>query len=135
MAVIRLMMQRRISDLDGQGHVNNVNYSEYLQEARVNLKTVLMGVERARTFGQVVAKMEITYKVSLLHGPEPIPVDAWVSKIGNKSYEITYRIYDEQGRVSVEARSVMVATGPEGSCPIADDVRALLEAALIAEGE
>lgn len=129
MTVVRLMMQRRISDLDGQGHVNNVNYSQFIQEARVNLKNVLMG-ERAATFGQVVAKMEISYKVSLLHGTELVPIDAWVSRIGSKSYDIDYVLYDEQGRVSLKAKSTMVATNAGGSTPIADDVRAMLEAAL-----
>ena len=129
MTVVRLMMQRRISDLDGQGHVNNVNYSQFIQEARVNLKNVLLK-ERAATFGQVVAKMEINYKVSLLHGSELVPIDAWVSRIGTKSYDINYVLYDEQGRVSLEAKSTMVATSGGVSCEIADDVRAILEAAL-----
>ncbi|MDO8732099.1 MAG: acyl-CoA thioesterase [Actinomycetota bacterium] len=129
MTVVRLMMQRRISDLDGQGHVNNVNYSEFIQEARVNLKNALMK-ERAASFGQVVAKMEINYKVSLLHGSELVPIDAWVSRIGTKSYDINYVLYDEQGRVSLEAKSTMVATSGGASCEIAEDVRAILEAAL-----
>jgi len=129
MTVVRLMMQRRISDLDGQGHVNNVNYSQFIQEARVNLKNVLLK-ERAASFSQVVAKMEISYKVSLLHGSELVPIDAWVSRIGNSSYDISYVLYDEQGRVSLEAKSTMVATAAGASCPIADDVRALLEEAM-----
>jgi len=123
------MIQRRISDLDGQGHVNNVNYSQYIQEARVNLKSVLLK-EHASTFGQVVAKMEIVYKVSLLHGSELVPLDAWVSRIGNSSYDISYVLYDEQGRVSLQAKSTMVATSAGGSCPIPDHVRALLEEAI-----
>jgi len=130
MTVVRMMMQRRIADLDGQGHVNNVKYSEYIQEARVNLKNVLLG-ELAPTFSQVVAKMEINYKVSLLHGYEAVPLDAWVSRIGNKSYDISYVLYDEQGRVSLTAVGTMVATSDGSSRPIPEDVRAVLESHLV----
>jgi len=125
-----MMMQRRIADLDGQGHVNNVKYSEYIQEARVNLKNVLLG-ELAPTFSQVVAKMEINYKVSLLHGYEAVPLDAWISRIGNKSYDISYVLYDEQGRVSLTAIGTMVATNSGSSHPIPADVRAVLESHLV----
>ena len=130
MTVVRMMMQRRIADLDGQGHVNNVKYSEYIQEARVNLKNVLLG-ELAPSFSQVVAKMEINYKVSLLHGYEPVPLDAWVSRIGNKSYDISYVLYDEQGRVSLTAIGTMVATSGGSSRSIPEDVRAVLESHLV----
>jgi acyl-CoA thioester hydrolase len=129
MTIVRKMMQRRISDLDAQGHVNNVNYSEFIQEARVNLKNVLLG-ERAPTFSQVVAKMEITYKVSLLHGPDLVPIDAWISRIGNSSYDISYVLYNEQGQVSLEAKSTMVSTNAGSSCPIPEDVRSILESHL-----
>ena len=131
MTVVRMMMQRRIADLDGQGHVNNVKYSEYIQEARVNLKNVLLG-DLAPTFSQVVAKMEINYKVSLLHGYEAVPLDAWISRIGNKSYDISYVLYDEQGRVSLTAIGTMVATSGGSSHPIPEDVRAVLESHLVA---
>ncbi|MEI7452934.1 MAG: acyl-CoA thioesterase [Actinomycetes bacterium] len=130
MTVVRMMMQRRIADLDGQGHVNNVKYSEYIQEARVNLKNVLLG-ELAPSFSQVVAKMEINYKVSLLHGYEPVPIDAWISRIGNKSYDISYVLYDEQGRVSLTAIGTMVATSGGNSHPIPEDVRAVLESHMV----
>lgn len=124
-----MMMQRRIADLDGQGHVNNVKYSEYIQEARIKLKNAVLG-ELAPTFSQVVAKMEINYKVSLLHGYEAVPLDAWVSRIGNKSYDISYVLYDEQGRVSLTAIGTMVATSGGNSQVIPADVRAALESHL-----
>jgi acyl-CoA thioesterase FadM len=96
----------------------------------VNLKNVLLG-ELAPTFSQVVAKMEINYKVSLLHGYEAVPLDAWISRIGNKSYDISYVLYDEQGRVSLTATGTMVATSGGSSHPIPEDVRAVLETHLV----
>ena len=74
--------------------------------------------------------MEINYKVSLLHGYEPVPLDAWISRIGNSSYDISYVLYDEQGRISLNAVGTMVSTGPDGSRPIPEDIREVLESHL-----
>ncbi|HAN70978.1 MAG TPA: hypothetical protein DCQ36_05240, partial [Actinobacteria bacterium] len=92
--IIRVPVHRRFSDLDPLGHVNNVVFHDYLQEARVGLLRDLDFV-RGEDFSQVVVKQEITHRKPLMYAPEPVIVEIWVDRIGNSSYTLGYRILDE----------------------------------------
>ena len=119
---------RRYGDIDQQQHVNNVVFFDYLQDARVAL---LFKVWHS-TMGdlqQVMAHQEMTYRKPLLLSLEPIVVEVWVSKIGNTSYTLGYRILDEHGDLSAEAATTMATIDPAVGRPtrIPDDLRAVLE--------
>ena len=108
---LRVPVYRRFSDLDPLGHVNNVIFHDYLQEARMGLMRDLALV-RSDTFAQVVVKQEVTHRKPLLLSPEPIIVETWVSHMGNSSYTIQYRIIDEVGDVAALASSLMAVVDP-----------------------
>lgn len=124
---LRVPVYRRFSDLDPLGHVNNVIFHDYLQEARMGLMRDLALV-RSDSFAQVVVKQEVTHRKPLLLSPEPIIVETWVSHMGNSSYTIQYRILDEVGDVAAVASTLMAVVDPATDRPIrmSPQLRALL---------
>ena len=94
MARHRFHCSLRWSDMDAYGHVNNTTFFTYLEEARVDLLFVHAGEEVARerlSSGIVVARHEIDYKAPLVFRPEPVPIDVWVSRLGNSSFTVALR--------------------------------------------
>ena len=98
---------RRYSDLDPFGHVNNVAYHDYLQEARVWVLVNVIGGD-AEDIDQVVARQEITFLRPLRLRPEAITVQTWVSRVSGASYDLSYRILDESGHVCSTAMTQLV---------------------------
>lgn len=126
--ILRVPVHRRFSDLDPLGHVNNVVFHDYLQEARMGLVKDLALV-RTASFAQVVVKQEITHRKPLLLSPEPVTIETWVVHLGRSSYTIGYRIIDESGDVAAEATSLLAVVDPATDRPIRipPELRALLE--------
>jgi acyl-CoA thioester hydrolase len=126
--VLRVPVYRRFSDLDPLGHVNNVVFHDYLQEARVALIGDLSLVSGSG-LAQVVASQDIKFIRPLMHGREPVVIETWVTRIGGSSYSIAYRIVDENDVVVAEASSVIAcvdeATGRPTRIPSA--VRAVID--------
>lgn len=77
----------RFSDLDPYGHVNNVAYFEYYQEARIAAISRLgRGYLGDSGFpSMVVAQADIEYVRPILFRHEPYDVDSWLSRLGNRS--------------------------------------------------
>lgn len=125
----RYTIEQRFDDLDLLGHVNNVAYLVYLQEVRLKLLADLIGF-RLTSVKHVVVRNEIDYVRSLPYRPEPLPVDTWISRVGNSSYDISYEIPAADGGVATRGRSVMVFLDETGArtVPIPDDIRAILTA-------
>lgn len=97
--------------MDAYGHVNNVVFLTYLEEARVDMLFVNAGSDAAAeklASGVVVARHEIDYKAPLVFRPEPVVIDLWVTELGTSSFTIGYEIKDDAGPVYVRALTVMV---------------------------
>ena len=111
MARHRYLCPLRWSDMDAYGHVNNVVFLTYLEEARVDMLFVHAGSESATerlASGVVVARHEIDYKYPLVFRPDPVPIYLWVTELGASSFTIAYEIKDDEGPVFVRAATVMV---------------------------
>ncbi|MEV4611935.1 thioesterase family protein [Kitasatospora sp. NPDC049258] len=104
----------RWSDMDAFGHVNNVVFLRYLEEARIDFMFHRAAEAGAGEFagGSVVARHEIDYKRPLTHRAEPVTVETWVTQIGGASLTVAYEIKDvaEDGTetVYVRAKTVVV---------------------------
>jgi len=83
--------------MDSYGHVNNVEYLRYLEQARVDwmFETAReAGVEQF-SLGTVVARHEIEYKRPLVYRAAPVRVEIWVTKINVASFTCAYEVRDE----------------------------------------
>jgi acyl-CoA thioester hydrolase len=102
----------RFSDVDVYGHVNNVKYFEYYQEARIRFMTALGRDADEPEFGLVVARLDVDYRRPILFRPEPYVVQSWVTRVGTRSFGLASEIRDpagaEGGAVLSRAQSVLV---------------------------
>jgi acyl-CoA thioester hydrolase len=99
----------RFSDIDLLGHVNNVRYMEYVQEAKTAMSTEVF--RTARVDGRVrlvVARSEIDYVGQMNLRPEPYDVWTRIASIGTTSFVTEAEIRDGDA-VMARSRSVMVS--------------------------
>jgi acyl-CoA thioester hydrolase len=99
----------RWSDVDTYGHVNNVKYFEYYQEARIAFLSGLADGQPGDTGrGVVVARIDVDYRRPILFRSEPFEIQTWVSRVGNSSYDLEAEIRDGDEVLS-RAHAVVVA--------------------------
>ena len=126
MARVRFSVPQRFSDLDLLGHVNNVAFLVYVQEARLKLLSRLLG-DRLFRMNHVVVRNEIDYLRELSLGREPLAIDAWIDRIGASSYTIACESLDPAGEVAARAKTVLVRLGESGAAePLSAEERDLL---------
>lgn len=115
----------RFSDVDIFGHVNNVKYFEYYQEARLAFLTSVGRDERNLML--VVASVNVDYKRPILFRPEPYIVESWVTRVGNSSFGMQSEIRDGD-QVLSRAETVLVTWDLETqtSRPLSDLERKIL---------
>ncbi len=90
--------------MDAYGHVNNVVFLRYLEEARIDF---LFRPEKDFQQGSVVARHEIDYKRQLVHRHSPVDIELWVTEIRAASFTIAYEVKDDD-QVYVTASTVIV---------------------------
>ncbi len=99
--------------MDSLGHVNNVVYVDYLQEARVDMLRVHAPVQGGEELaeGVVVVRHEVEFVQPLVFRFEPVRVESWVSRVRAATFTMSYEIVDElpdgERRVYLRARSVL----------------------------
>lgn len=113
----RIEIQRRFSDLDPLGHVNNVAYHDYLQEARMGLIGELDAVVND-DYAQIVVSQKIRHVKPLGYSRDPVVIEASVTDMARTSYSIVYRILDEHGEVAAEASTRLAVVDAQTGRPI-----------------
>jgi acyl-CoA thioester hydrolase len=111
--------------MDAYGHVNNVVFLRYLEEARIDF---LFRPEKDFKQGSVVARHEIDYKRQLVHRHAPVDIELWVTEIRAASFTIAYEVKDGD-QIYVRASTVIVPFDFERQRPrrITDEERAFLK--------
>lgn len=101
----------RYGDLDPQGHVNNAKFMTYMEQARVHYIKRL-GLWDASSFleiGFILAEARVTFLSPVLFTHQ-VQVGVRVSRLGNKSLDMEYRLEDAQtGQELATGSSVQVA--------------------------
>ena len=88
----------RFSDVDVDGHVNNVKYFEYFQEARISgIARMWQGLDQITL---VVAQTDVEYRVPILFRQEPYDAWSWIARIGQRSATIESIICDGETLLS-----------------------------------
>ena len=119
----------RWGDADAFGHVNNVVFFRYLEEARARVipasgpgSTILSG-------GLVVAEQQLKYLAPLHYRTEPIQVGMSVDHVGGSSFRLACRVFDaETGTVFAQGFVALVTYNFATGSPrkLSDDERAWL---------
>ncbi|TDC49536.1 acyl-CoA thioesterase [Jiangella ureilytica] len=107
----------RFDDLDAFGHVNNVTFAEYLQEARVDFAhRQLTSSGDAPHEGSVVVHQSVDYLAPVPFRTEPLQVEVWVTRIGTTSFEVAYEVKDDTS-LYARATGVLVAFDVRANTP------------------
>jgi acyl-CoA thioester hydrolase len=120
----------RWRDLDGFGHVNNAVYMTYLEEARDEMYTRLLGDVVHR---MVLRHSSVDFRSGLVLEDEEIEVTTEIIRVGRSSVTTRETVVAlSDGRVAATAETVMVHTDDSrnASAPFPDSARALLEGEL-----
>jgi len=121
----------RFSDVDVYGHVNNVKYFEYYQEARIVFLTSLGRGAADERFHVVLASVDVDYKRPILFRTEPYTIESRVTRVGGSSFGLAAEIKDGETVLSrAEAVLVTFDTDSQRSRPLSDVERDLLTASL-----
>lgn len=119
----------RFADIDSQGHVNNVRFLDYLEDARFGMFAIdPVKAGEAPFGGLVVTRHEIDYRRPLGLRPEPVRVETWVTQIRPVRFTLAYEIRDDD-EVYATATSVIVAYDVERAAPrrLSEDELVLLK--------
>lgn len=103
----------RWADLDLLGHVNNVTYVDYLQEARVDMMRALgQGRESHDDLedGVVVVRHEVTYLSPLELRFRPVSIECWVTEVRAASFTIAYEVFHDDDEADGGRRVYLRAT-------------------------
>ena len=117
----------RYGDLDPQGHVNNAKFLTYLEQARIGYISQL-GLWNGGSFldvGIILADAHLVFRAPILFG-QKVQVGVHVSRLGNKSMDMEYRLEDaESGQELAIGSTVLVSYDyrTEHTIPIPDDWR------------
>jgi acyl-CoA thioester hydrolase len=110
----------RFDDLDTYGHVNNVRYGTYLEEARIDYLTAVVG-DGDRDFlagsddGIVIANLEIEFERPI-RSADTVTVSVRVPRLGTKSFPFEYEIRDD-GAVAATGETTVVTYDREAGEP------------------
>ncbi|MEU0570608.1 thioesterase family protein [Nonomuraea sp. NPDC005983] len=107
----------RFADIDSLGHVNNVRFFDYLEDARLGMLHIDPYKAGDAPFKSlVVARHEIDYLRPLGFRAEPVRVETWVTEIRPVRFTLQYEIRDDED-LYVRAMSVLVAYDVERAAP------------------
>jgi len=97
------------AELDLFGHVNNVMFFKYIQAARVHYWEQIGLYQHFLASGQgpMVASVTCDFKKPL-HYPGTIVVRSGMKHIGNTSFSLQHRIFDNNHELAATAEDVIV---------------------------
>jgi acyl-CoA thioester hydrolase len=102
----------RYADLDPQGHVNNARFLTFFEQARVTYLMQLGLFSKDQSFldvGIIIADARITFLAPVYFGQD-VRVGVRVSRMGNKSMSMDYRVIDSaDGRELATGSTTIVA--------------------------
>lgn len=132
MSVFNSEIELRWGDCDQLGHINNVYYLEYAQEAR--LRYFRQWADAGIKVGSVVVRrVEVDFERELKYSAKVINVEVSITKVGNTSFTMRQRILDRNGVLYaiVVAVIVLVDLKAGKAIPLPAEARALLEENLV----
>ncbi|WP_409291498.1 acyl-CoA thioesterase [Peribacillus sp. SCS-37] len=100
------VIEPRVSETDGVGHINNTTIPVWLEAGRNPIFKLFMPDAGFRNWKMIIVNMNIDFKDQLFFG-QSVEVYTWVKKIGNSSL-ILYEEIHQGGRICVTAEAAYV---------------------------
>ncbi|MCH6469986.1 acyl-CoA thioesterase [Sinomonas terrae] len=139
-AAYQFPLQLRFGDVDSYGHVNNVRFLQFLEDARVHwlreplpegvggfgsasgrgggTESTMFDYVTAENF-TLVGRHEIEYLAPLLYRPAPIAVNLWMTRLGGSSFDLGYSVAEPDGSaIYAYASTSMVLVSRSTGLPV-----------------
>jgi acyl-CoA thioester hydrolase len=125
-------VQRReveFRDVDTAEHVNNAVYLTYLETARIGYLREALGDGFLYQLSLILAHVTVDFR-SPARFPETLEIGSRVPRVGTKSFAMDHEVRGADGRLVLEASSVLVAYDYEAdaSMPVPEEWRRRLDA-------
>lgn len=112
-----LRITTRFGDMDFNGHLNNVAFAQFFEDARVSFNRKLIFDNDihpdSRTYRVLVASVEIAYVREGHYGPD-VSVGIGVKRIGRSSFELGAAVFQNGHCLAVHDSTVVFKGVPEG---------------------
>src|SRR5207245_10693698 len=95
-------------DIDVMGHVNNATYLQYMETARIELARSLGQIREGFCASFIVASARCEFRKPI-RDERRITVSVWVSRIGDRSWDLDYSIRGPRGVEFAVGRTTQVA--------------------------
>lgn len=106
--MISTEIQIRFADVDMGGHVHNAAYLHYFESARIGFFVGGLGTNWDwKKFGFIVKKNTIEYHVPV-YLTDQIKVEVNCIHIGEKSFTLSYHVFDQKKVLKTYGESVIV---------------------------
>lgn len=92
-------------EMDAFGHLNNVHYFRYIEDARIAFLDALNFFEHS--LYSVILKNECTYKQPVFY-PDTLTTKALVTHVGKSSFVMQYDIYSQAQNCCVASASSVI---------------------------
>ena len=112
----------RFGDMDVNRHVNNVAFSQLVEEGRVRFHRASGFHTAVHRLNSMVASMGIEY-VGQAYYPGTVAIHAGAVRLGTSSYDLDLLLMQD-GRPAAFARSTMVCMKEGKPCPLPEVFRA-----------
>ncbi|NUM49262.1 MAG: acyl-CoA thioesterase [Anaerolineales bacterium] len=124
----------RYADTDRQGHVNNANFSSFLETGRVEVLYNPNDPVLREGASFVIASLKLEF-LNEITWPGEVHIGTGVLKIGNSSLTLFQRLFqEEQGVANAETVIVQVDQMTRRSAPLTDHAKQTLSQWLLNEG-
>ena len=120
----------RFSDQDSLGHINNVSYAAYIEQARVAFINEIVSPQSDH-INYILANLQIDYRREM-HFPGNVDVGACLLKIGNKSITTGYGLFKDTENIATGSSvNVFFDSNTRETIAIPDNLRKSLENKLV----
>ncbi len=117
---LTINIDTRFRDLDAMGHVNNAVYFTYFEHGRLNFfkqKFDMFEPSELAFFIQAHAGCDFKIPLTL---DDRVSLQVWVSKIGTKSFDFSYKLVNrsDEAIVYAKGKSVQVCYDYDQNIPV-----------------
>lgn len=109
----------RFADFDLYGHVNSVTYFSFLETARVKIFYEPFAALTRQGILLLVRKAECDYLQPILPIQAEITVTIQILRIGTTSFNLGYRVHDQEGTTYATGQTLMVTFDSSSGQPVA----------------
>lgn len=137
MATHETTVNIRFCETDALGHVSNISYFIYLEEARIRLFEDLGYDNDIKEWRFILASAKCDFIHQAYFG-QTLKIETNVSKIGNKSFQLVHRVLDAKTGTLIalgEAAVVYFNFEKQQSERLPDDLRERLQRYVLSNSE